>query len=295
MISANGEQRGEDRPDQAGLGTSTLNCSISPLSTCCCTWSSSDAWVPSSQNAGHLLAVVEVAFISLVAVDEGDLPDLAGGDVLGHGRGLDLVVAAVGRGYCRRAAPPTTARTIHNHGPLNMRFTGFSRTNSSERSTVHRAASRSHCRRPVQRSPVQASGTCSGPPRAAWTAGRDDDLRAGTTKFVVPDQVLSASRQISPGVARRFGFRRPADKTRSVQPTSSASRLTRAAPACRCRAGCGSARGSPGRSRRRTRSGCPSRRTSRRPAWSAPRLAQQRADLDARGLREVRLEVSQTA
>ena len=30
--------------------------------------------------------------------------------------------------YCRARSTPTTASRLHSHGPLNMRFTGFSRT-----------------------------------------------------------------------------------------------------------------------------------------------------------------------
>ena len=73
MISER-QQRGEGSTRSGwAWGPRRCTCSMSPLSTCCCTWSSSEAWVPSSQKAVTFFAVVEGRLHLLVAVDEGDL------------------------------------------------------------------------------------------------------------------------------------------------------------------------------------------------------------------------------
>ena len=44
---------------------------------------------------------------------------------------FDVLISSyppLGGRYCSASSTPTTATTIHSQGPLNIRFTGFSRT-----------------------------------------------------------------------------------------------------------------------------------------------------------------------
>ncbi len=140
MISANGRIVISSEPMRLGFGTSTFSFSISPALICLLTASTRPTCWSVTQKATTFLSSSRVARISW-SLSTNVISLTAPVEMFSSICDVEISsYPPLGVRNCRASRTPTTATTIHSHGPLNMRFTVFSRTTSSELLTVQAGA-----------------------------------------------------------------------------------------------------------------------------------------------------------